>query len=346
MNVFQWTVALDLQTLGQRKLHGLGQAVHAPHGDGAQIAQPDDDLLHQDVGRRSASRQAHTGASFKPLGLQFIRVVHHMAGRAQLERHFAQAVAVGAGRAADHDHDVHLRAQQLHGVLAVLGGVADVLLLGLAHLGKPRLHCRQDAGRVVHRQGGLGDHGQQSGLFRLHAGHVLDVLDQMDALAELAHGALHLGVPLVADHEELVAFLVQFGHLHVHLGHQGAGGVENAESASMRLILHGLAHAMGREHQRGTGRHVGEFLDEDRTLVLQVVDHIGVVHDLVAHIDGPPELGERALDDLDGTVYPGAKATRFGQDDFLGLGHINSSLRKTDKSIAWRVVRAVNQARQ
>ena len=58
-----------------------------------------------------------------------IGAVDHVAGDAQLARQFGQAVAVGAGRAADHDHHVHLRRHQLHRVLPVLGGVADVLLL-------------------------------------------------------------------------------------------------------------------------------------------------------------------------------------------------------------------------
>ena len=44
---------------------------------------------------------------------------------------------------------------------------------------------------------------------------------------------------------------------------------------------------MGREDHRraGVGNFV-EFLDEDRAFGLEALDHVAVVHDLVAHIDG------------------------------------------------------------
>ena len=51
--------------------------------------------------------------------------------------------------------------------------------------------------------------------------------------------------------------------------------------------------------------------------LLQVVDDVGVVHDLVAHVDRRAEALQRALDDLDGAVDAGAKAARLGEDDFF-----------------------------
>jgi hypothetical protein len=128
-------------------------------------------------------------------------------------------------------------------------------------------------------------------------------------------------MPLVADHDEFKALAVQLGHLHVHLGHQRAGGVEHMEAAAVRLALDGLAHAVGREHQGRPRRHLGEFLDEDRALGLEVVHHVGVVHDLVPHIDGGAELGQRLLHDLDGPVHAGAEAPWFGQHNVLQRHH-------------------------
>ena len=59
-------------------------------------------------------------------------------------------------------------------------------------------------------------------------------------LVELAHRALDLGVALVADHDELVAFLGELGDLDVHLGDERAGGVEDLEAARARLAAHRL----------------------------------------------------------------------------------------------------------
>ena len=138
----------------------------------------------------------------------------------------------------------------------------------------------------------------------------------MDATVELAHGAFYLGVALVADHDELVAFFVQLGQLHMHLGHQRTGGVKNTEPASLGFLLNRTAYAMRTENQRGPGWHIGQLFDEDCAFFLQVVDHIGVVHDLVAHINRAAKLGERVLHDVDRPVHPRAKAAGFCQQHF------------------------------
>jgi hypothetical protein len=102
----------------------------------------------------------------------------------------------------------------------------------------------------------------------------------------------------------------------MHLAHQGAGGIKNAKTASLGLILDRPAHAMGAENQRGPWRHIGQLFNEDRALFFQIVHHKGVVHDLVAHINRSAEFGQRVLDDVDRAVHPGTKATRLGQKHF------------------------------
>ena len=72
---------------------------------------------------------------------------------------------------------------------------------------------------------------------------------------------------------------------------------------------------MGAEDDRGAGRHLVKFFDEDRTLGLQVVDDEGVVHDFMAHIDRRAEFFQRAFDDGDGAVDAGAESARIGEKD-------------------------------
>jgi hypothetical protein len=174
----------------------------------------------------------------KPGALQVGGPFHHVGRRAQALRQFAQAVAVAAGGAAHHDDHIHRRRHQLDGVLPVLRGVADVLLLGFAHVRKAALDLGQDLAAsstlsvVCVTTASLSPRG-------LDVAHVFGhVFDQVDAFAQLAHRAFDLGVPLVADHDELVAFLGQLGHFHVHLGDQRAGGVEDLEAQ-----LRGFARA-------------------------------------------------------------------------------------------------------
>jgi hypothetical protein len=47
---------------------------------------------------------------------------------------------------------------------------------------------------------------------------------------------------------------------------------------------------MGREDDGRAIGHLVQFLDKDRALFLQTVDHIAVMDDLVPHIDGRAEF--------------------------------------------------------
>jgi hypothetical protein len=58
-----------------------------------------------------------------------------------------------------------------------------------------------------------------------------------------------------------------------------------------------------------------EFIDKDRALGLQIVDHVGVVDDFMAHVDRRAKTSERLLDDGDRAVHPGAKTARAGEQD-------------------------------
>ena len=145
-------------------------------------------------------------------------------------------------------------------------GVADVLLLGLAHLWEARPQGGGDLGRIVHAQRGLSDQRKFFALRRLHRGHVGNVFDQVDAARELPHGALNFRMALVADHDEFVALFGELGDLDVDLGHQRTGCVEDVETTRTRFYLHGLAHPVRTEHQRRSRRHVGQILDENRAL--------------------------------------------------------------------------------
>ena len=66
----------------------------------------------------------------------------------------------------------------------------------------------------------------------------------------LAHRAFHLGVPLVADHDDLAAFGAHLAHFHVDLGHQRTGGVEHGQTATRGVRAHFLRHAVRAEDDR------------------------------------------------------------------------------------------------
>ena len=75
----------------------------------------------------------------------------------------------------------------------------------------------------------------------------------------------------------------------------------------------------GEDDDRALG-HLGLLLDEDRAALGQLLDHVLVVDDLLAHVDRGAVQLERALDRLHGAVDAGAVAARGGEQDALGRG--------------------------
>lgn len=81
---------------------------------------------------------------------------------------------------------------------------------------------------------------------------------------------------------------------------------------------------MRREHHDGAGGRLVQFVDEHGALAAQILDHVAVVDDLVAHVDRRAMQLERALDDVDGAIHAGTEATRLRQQDLgIGGGHFS-----------------------
>jgi hypothetical protein len=118
----------------------------------------------------------------------------------------------------------------------------------------------------------------------------------------------------VADQHDLAAAAVVDLGLAMHLGHQRAGGVEREQVAAGGGFGHRLGDAVGGEDHGCLGvRDFVEFLDEDRALGLEALDHIAIVDDLVAHIDRRSIEGEGALDRIDRSHHAGAESARRAQ---------------------------------
>ena len=154
------------------------------------------------------------------------------------------------------------------------------------------------------------------GVARDERPRVLDRLDQMHgAFRQLAGGADHLGMAGMPDQQDFAPLAELALGLDMHLGDERAGGIEKEQIPRPRRLGHRFRHAMGREHDGRAGiRDFVQFLDEDGALGLEALDHIAVMDDFMAHIDGRAVFGERKLDDLDGAVDAGAEAARARRD--------------------------------
>ena len=154
--------------------------------------------------------------------------------------------------------------------------------------------------------------------------HVLDGVDPVDQLhmiGSFAGGADDFLVALVADQQDVVVVAGEAPGLVVHLGDQRTGRVDGLQVARGGVRVHRRRDPMrGEDHDGSLGNLVG-LLDEHRTRRGQRVDHVPVVHDLVAHVDGGAVLLQRAFDRLDRPVHTRAVATRLRQQHPLAAWH-------------------------
>ena len=103
------------------------------------------------------------------------------------------------------------------------------------------------------------------------------------------------------------------------LGDQRAGGIEEEqleERASCGTAFGTpWAEKMTGCSPSGTS---SSLLDEDRALLLQILHHIAVVDDLVAHIDPLAIALERLLDNVDRPDDAGTKPRGAARTSFIG----------------------------
>ena len=158
--------------------------------------------------------------------------------------------------------------KRAHCILAVLGGVADIVVTR-ADYGRKALAQGIDHGTgIVNGQGCLADIGEFFRILRIQRGNAFRRLDQMDAAcvvrAPLAHGAFHFRVPGMADQNHVAPGFAVASHLDVHLGHQWTGGIEHGQSASRGLVANFTRHTVRAEDHGCAIGHFIEFIDENR----------------------------------------------------------------------------------
>jgi hypothetical protein len=99
----------------------------------------------------------------------------------------------------------------------------------------------------------------------------------------------------------------------VNLGDQRAGGIDDREVATLRLLLDFRRDSMRAEDGDGAFRDFIELLDEHGAFGAKGFDHVLIMNNLVPDIDRGTIEGQRTLDDLDRTLDTSAKAARFSE---------------------------------
>src|SRR5207344_3671395 len=98
---------------------------------------------------RCAGGHAYGSLASDPFGAKLVGTIDHVRRNTAIRRDLAQPVGVGAVRAADNDHDIGGSGHEFHGILAILRGVADVVLLGTDDPREATLEGGNDSGGIV-----------------------------------------------------------------------------------------------------------------------------------------------------------------------------------------------------
>ena len=114
----------------------------------------------------------------------------------------------------------------------------------------------------------------------------------------------------MADEENVAARCGVTADLAVHLQDQRTGGVDGVQRPPPRLAMDGLGDAVGGENHWAVRLDRVKLVDKDRAHGGKAFDHMGVVNNLVAHINRRAVQGEGLLDGADGALHAGAKSAR------------------------------------
>jgi hypothetical protein len=228
-----------------------------------------------------------------------------------------QPIRVRGVARADHEEQVDLAEQVLDGPLPVGSRVADVLLLRRVNLGETPPERLDDLAGLVDRERRLRDVGDLRVRGQVERLGVLHRLDEDRRVRRLAHRSDDLLVTRVPDEQERVSVGGVAPRLDVHLGHEGTGGVGRDQAAGLRVRVHVRGDAVCGEDDPLSLRHVALVVHEDRAARLEVADHVRVMDDLLADVDGRPVQIEQLLDRVDGPLDTGAIPARRRQENAL-----------------------------
>ncbi len=278
-----------------------------------------DDSVHQHLRRRGAGGDAEPDDTVEIGPVDLAGALHqHGARAAGALGHLDEAERVRAVGRADDDHAVAFWRDSLHRVLAVRGGVANIVLARDAEGRKARLQHAQDFLGVVHRQRGLGDHGEPVRVLGREA-HAHRPPSRSDAPRPAAVGRWcrstsgwpawpisKISRPPSNSRSASICTLETSGQV--------------ASSTNMRRFRaacrHRLRHPMGGKHDGRVGlRDFVQFFDEDGALGLEGIHHVAVVDDGVADIDRRAIFLERQFDDLDRPVDARAESAWASEKD-------------------------------
>src|SRR5687768_1664072 len=119
------------------------------------------------------------------------------------------------------------------------------------------------------------------------------------------------------------------------LGHERACRIDHLEISGLGASSHLGGDPMSREDAHRSSRYLVLGLDEYRSPLLELFDHVPVMDDLFADVNRSAASFDSALDHLDGAIDPGAIASGGGKDHSLHGLSLRGRGFKSSGEVAW-----------
>ena len=113
---------------------------------------------------------------------------------------------------------------------------------------------------------------------------------------------------IVTNQHALAALATEAFHLEVHLGHQGAGRIEDLETALFSFGTDFFRNTVSTENNDRSTGNISQLINKNRAALTQLVDDKFIVHHLMAHINRRTKKIESTVDDINGTIDTSTKA--------------------------------------
>ena len=117
-------------------------------------------------------------------------------------------------------------------------------------------------------------------------------------------------MPPMAHQQYFLALAVVLLSFIVYPCHQRADRVDNPEAAFFGLLEVIRRRAVGGEHHQRSDRDLVQGINRDGPFSFQVGDDVGIMDDLVFHVDRRAVPLQANIYNLYGAHHPGAKAAR------------------------------------
>ena len=202
----------------------------------------------------------------------------------------------------------------MHRSLAVLSGITDVARVRPDDLWKTRFQRRNHLARILNAQGRLCDVGNFRRVLNLKLLDIFGIGNDMQATVDLPARAFHFGMARMPNQHDIIAKTSVTLALVVDFRHQRTGGVDDVQFAGGGRLFHIAGNTMRTENRDGPQRNLIDFANKNSAAFAQLIDDVGIVNDLVAHIDrGTVEI-DCTLDNINGANDARAEPAWFRKE--------------------------------